>query len=235
MSASMSDHQRLNRWILATTAWFAAGLVAVGVLRYYGYNTEYPPALARYATLIYIALTVVTVIVFVRASVSTNGFGFRAPASLSRILVLAAIGVALIQVESWLIEPVWTRWFGEGRDLSRFSGVAGSPGALAQLLILNWTVAAFGEEFAFRIVLMRGIAVGLGDGQSARIVALVLQAIVFGLVHVYQGPAGIAGTLISGLIFGGLVLLGRGSIWPAALAHGANNTIGIFQLYAGGG
>lgn len=148
--------------------------------------------------------------------------------------MLAAAGVVTIQVVGLLLDPVLACFIDEGRDLSRFSGIAGSPGALAQLLVMNWTFAAFGEELAFRIVLMRGIAFGLGDSRSARIIALVLQAIVFGLIHMYQGPAGIAGSMVNGLIFGALVLLGRGSIWPAALAHGANNTIGIFQLYAAG-
>lgn len=232
MNNTMPDIQHPNWLVLATTALFAVGLAAVGVLRYLGYSAEEPPALAQYATLIYITLTVLAVIVFVRASVPTNGFGFRVPLTLSRILMLAVAGVVLIQVVGFLLDPVLAYFIDEERDLSRFSGIAGSPGALAQLMVQNWTVAAFGEELAFRIVLMRGIAFGLGDSRSARIVALVLQAIVFGLIHMYQGPAGIVGSMVNGMIFGALVLLGRGSIWPAALAHGANNTIGILQLYS---
>jgi membrane protease YdiL (CAAX protease family) len=234
MNNTMPDNLRPNWLVLATTTLFAAGLVAVGALRYLGYSAEEPPALAQYATLIYIGLTVVAVIVFVRTSVPTNGFGFRAPAAPGRILMLAMAGVVIIQVVGLLLDPVLAFFVGAERDLSRFSGIAGSPGALAQLLVQNWTVAAFGEELAFRIVLMRGIAYGLGDSRTARIIALVLQAIVFGLIHMYQGPAGIAGSMVNGMIFAVLVLLGRGSIWPAALAHGASNTIGILQLYSAG-
>ena len=223
-----------NLPILATSALFALGMVSVGVLRYLGLNAEEPPPLAQYASLIYIALTVVAVMVFARTSVPTNGFGFRVPLEISRIMVLAVAGIATIQVAGLLLDPILAYFTDAERDLSRFSGIAGSPGALAGLLVQNWTFAAFGEELAFRIVLMRGIAFGLGDSRSARVTALVLQAIVFGLIHMYQGPAGIAGSMVNGLIFGALVLLGRGSIWPAALAHGGNNTIGILQLYAAG-
>jgi membrane protease YdiL (CAAX protease family) len=102
---------------------------------------------------------------------------------------------------------------------------------LIKLMALNWTVAAFGEELAFRIVLMRGIAFTLGDSRMAFSIALILQAVVFGLVHAYQGPAGIIGAGISGLIFGCLILATRGCIWPAAIAHGSSNTIGILGLY----
>lgn len=64
--------------------------------------------------------------------------------------------------------------------------------------------------------------------------ALLLQAAIFGLIHAYQGPAGIAGATTSGLVFGALTLAARGSIWPAALAHGVNHAIGLIQIYQGG-
>ena len=59
----------------------------------------------------------------------------------------------------------------------------------------------------------------------------VIQAVVFGLVHAYQGPAGVLGTAINGLIYGGITLAARGSIWPAAIAHGSSNSIGIMELF----
>ena len=106
------------------------------------------------------------------------------------------------------------------------------------LLTFGWlrtqSGAAFGEELTFRILLMRGIAFALGDSRVAFALALLLQAMIFGLVHAYQGPAGIAGTMTSGLIYGALTLAACGSIWPAALAHGINNTIGLLQLYSAG-
>ena len=150
-----------------------------------------------------------------------------------RYLVLAAVGIGLIQLGGLLLEPLWERFFGATRDLTRFSAVAGSPSELAKLMALNWTVAAFGEELAFRIVLMRGIAFALGDSRTAFGAALVIQAVVFGLVHAYQGPAGVLGTAINGLIYGGITLAARGSIWPAVIAHGTNNTIGLVSLYGG--
>ena len=122
---------------------------------------------------------------------------------------------------------------GASRDLSRFEGVAGNPDELLRMLVFSWVFAAFGEEIAFRIALMRGLSISFGDDRNARVMALVVQAIIFGLVHLYQGPAGVAGTIISGLVFGAVTLLGRGSIWPAAITHGGNNTIGILAIYYG--
>lgn len=211
---------------------FAVGLLSVGALRFLGFRNEDPPAAAEYATLIYVGLTVFAAISLIRIGVPIRRLGFTMAVRSWIVIALALLGVAILQLSGSLLAPVWEQVFGSGRDLTRFSNVAGSPGALIQLLVLNWTVAAFGEELAFRIVLMRGIAFALGDGRRAFAVALVLQAIVFGLIHSYQGPAGIAGSAINGLIYGGLTLAARWSIWPAAIAHGLNNTIGILEVYA---
>lgn len=210
---------------------FGAGLLMVGLLRYYDVRSDDPPTLAGYATLIYIGLTVIATISLTRIGVPIRHLGFVMTVRPWIVIALALLGVAILQLSGSLLTPLWEHIFGSGRDLTRFSDVAGSPIALVQLLTLSWTIAAFGEELAFRIVLMRGISYALGDDRKAFAIALVAQAIVFGLIHAYQGPAGIASSAISGLVFGGLTLAARGSIWPAVLAHGLNNTIGIMEVY----
>jgi len=222
-----------SRKIAAIVTFFGVGLLVVAALRFLDVRSDDPPAVAAYATLIYIGLTVFASISLIRYGVPIRRLGFVMTVRVWKIIALALLGVAALQLSGWLLTPVWEQVFGAGRDLTRFSSVAGSPAALAQLLALNWTVAAFGEELAFRIVLMRGIAYALGDDQKAFAIALVLQAIVFGLVHSYQGPAGIVGTATNGLIYGALTLAARGSIWPAAIAHGLNNSIGILEVYGG--
>lgn len=220
--------------VVGTVAFFTAGLLVSGGLRLLHLRTEDPPDLAAFATEIYIGLTILTAVLLRRSGVPVRRLGFDLPFKPIKYLVLAAIGVGLIQLAGFLFESFWERLFVETRDLSRFSDVAGSLTELLKLMALNWTVAAFGEELAFRILLMRGIAFVLGDTRAAFGVALVVQALVFGLVHAYQGPTGIVGTLINGLIYGGLTLAARGSIWPAAIAHGSSNSIGIVKLYLAG-
>jgi membrane protease YdiL (CAAX protease family) len=221
-----------GKWkVRGIVALFSVGLIFSGVLRFYNLHADNPPPLTAYATAVYIVVTVFAAVVLSRAGVPMKRLGFGLGFLPVRYLVLAAIGVGLIQLSGLMLDPLSERIFGETRDLSRFSDVEGSLAVLLQLLALNWTVAAFGEELAFRIVLMRGIAFSLGDSRTAVGIALIAQAIVFGLIHAYQGPAGVVGAGLNGLIFGGLTLAARGSIWPAVIAHGSSNTIGILSLH----
>ncbi len=225
---------KLRSWQAAVCVLiFAGGLLTVAMLRYLSVHASEPPAVASYASLLYIGLAVAAVIIMSRTQVPIPRLGFALPIALWKTIALGLLGVALLQFAGWALDPLWDRWFGGGRDLQRFSGVAGSQSELVKLLVLSWTFAAIGEELTFRILLMRAVAYALNDSRGAFIIALVVQAIVFGFVHAYQGPAGIGGTFVSGLIYGGLTLAARFSIWPAVIAHGLSNTIGILELYAG--
>lgn len=224
----------LRRKTAGIVALFTAGLLASGYLRFVQLGTADPPALASFATEIYIAVTVFAAIVLRRLGAPVRRLGFHATPGAMGVLLLAAVGVALIQATGFLLDPLFERLFGGTRNLTRFSGVVASPVELLKLMALNWTFAAFGEELAFRILLMRGVAFALGDSRLGFGIALAFQAVVFGLVHAYQGPAGIVGTMINALIFGSLTLAARGSIWPAAIAHGSSNSIGIIALYVSG-
>jgi membrane protease YdiL (CAAX protease family) len=226
---------RLKRRALAIVAVFAIGLIMTGLLRAAQFGTSPLAAVGRFATPVYIGLTILAAILLLRTGAPFRRFGFELPFRPALHIGLAIAAVIVIRLSSALLDPWLEGFFGGGRDLQRFAGVVGSPGALLSLLAFSWAVAAFGEEIAFRIVLMRGIAHSLGDGRGALAAALIVQAIVFGLVHLYQGPAGVIGSAINGLIYGSVVLIARGSIWPATLAHGLSNTLGILSLYAGDG
>ena len=207
-------------------------LIFTGFLRLADYQ---PSALSPYASLatpLYIGATILAAFLLIRFNVNFQRVGFAPKLRASHVL-LAIIGVIILQTSAEFLAPVWEAAFGEQRNLERFSGIENSLPTFLFYLAFSWTFAAFGEEIAFRIVLMGGLKSALGGGTLAVIAALILQAVIFGLVHIYQGPAGFSGAAISGLVFGVLTIAGRGAIWPAALAHGANNTIGLTLLYFG--
>lgn len=223
---------RIHTGRLLICGLLTGAMVFNGLLRLADYQ---PSALTPYASLatpLYIGATIIAAFLLIRSGVNFQRVGFAPKLRASHVL-LAVIGVIILQTSAEFLAPVWEVAFGEQRNLERFSGIENSLPTFLFYVALSWTLAAFGEEIAFRIVLMGGLKSALGGGTLAIIAALILQAAVFGLVHIYQGPAGITGAAISGLVFGVLTIAGRGAIWPAALAHGANNTIGLTLLYFG--
>jgi membrane protease YdiL (CAAX protease family) len=210
----------------------STGLLFMGTLRLAGVYPNALTPLAGLATPGYVLITVIFTILLVRAGLPLNRFGFGLRPGLRQIM-LSIAAILILRVFDVALNPLIEDLLGGARDLGRFSDVQGSDVSFVVLLIMNWTLAAFGEEFAYRIVLMRGISFVLGDSRTGQIIAVVLQAVMFGLIHAYQGPAGIAGSTFSGLVFGAVTIAARWSIWPAAFAHGTNNTFGIVGLYYG--
>ena len=112
-----------------------------------------------------------------------------------------------------------------------------SPGAVGLwlgllLLVLGFLCTGFWEELFFRGVFMTNAAEGLRGRFSKRhaiVVALVLQAVVFGVLHVEAWatqaphPAFVLTWILSGLVFGVLYLLSDGLALPIGV-HAAVNT-----------
>jgi membrane protease YdiL (CAAX protease family) len=223
---------KVRKDLVFPVALLAAGLLFMGLLRLAAFQPGFLTPVSGLATPGYVLVTVFLSIWLVRGGLPIRTFGFHAP-RLKYLALLVFVALVVLRATDLFLSPVIEEILGGPRNLERFANVEGSLSTLVGLLALNWTLAAFGEEFAYRIVLMRGIAYVMGDSRRAMVIALLLQAAIFGLVHAYQGPTGILGAGISGFIFGLVTLAGRWSIWPSALAHGLNNTIGLVALYLG--
>lgn len=122
---------------------------------------------------------------------------------------------------------------GSKPDLSSFAGLVGNLPATLGMLVLVWTLAAFGEELGYRgYVLERAASLG-GHSKAAYAVAMALISALFGLGHVYQGAAGIVSSAVAGLYFGTLYLASGRNLWLAILAHGSSNTLALAMTYLG--
>jgi uncharacterized protein len=147
---------------------------------------------------------------------------------------ITAVGTALVaavalqSLSELVIEPLTGR-----PDLSDFQPLVGNLPASLGMLALVWTIAAFGEEMAYRgYVLERAATLG-GRSASAYAIAMVVVSLLFGLGHLYQGWAGVVGSTVSGLAFGLLYLRAERNLWVPILAHGFTDTIGLALIYFG--
>lgn len=129
--------------------------------------------------------------------------------------------------------PALEAAFGPPPVVDRFAPIPGNLPLLLALIPAMWVVAAFGEEFFFRGFLLTTAARLLGSSRTAWVVAVVVQAVLFGLIHAYQGPAKAITIGIGGAVYGGAFLLAGRSLWPVILAHGINDTLGLILVYSG--
>ena len=150
---------------------------------------------------------------------------------------LAGIGLA-VGVAMWLLEffftmPVLHRVLGYWPDLTTFNDLVGNPTLLAVYLVLNWVLAAFGEETVWRGYALPRAADFLGSDRRAFVVALIVVNAAFGLAHLYQGPSGVIQATVGGVLLGVLYLAtGRNLVAPI-VAHGVGNSIDFTVMYLG--
>jgi membrane protease YdiL (CAAX protease family) len=110
------------------------------------------------------------------------------------------------------------RWVAARRDLAEHPLLRAllPRSGRERLAFVGLSLAAgLGEELAYRGYAISALAPVTGPGTAA-----VATSAVFGVLHAYQGPLGVARAgLLGGLLAWGF--LASGSLWPAIVAHAA--------------
>jgi CAAX protease family protein len=153
------------------------------------------------------------------------------PGRLAWQVLALTMGWTLLQLA--VIIPVLEHLTGQRQDISQFAEVEGNLGLLLVLLALSWTLAAFGEELAYRGYVLTRLRDVLPTGTAGLVTAVVLSSVLFGLAHTEQGLIGVVLTTLDAVFFS--VLRYRyGTLWAPILAHGFNNTIGLIAYFLAG-
>lgn len=188
----------------------------------------------------YLGLTISLVFLWIVSRLRDAGwsyFGLVRPKSWLRA-VLKSLGIALavFLTVKLIINPIMNVLPNGGyQDLSRFDYLNDDLPNLIIMLVNIWITAAFLEEFLFRGYLMNRLMDLQGkQTKLAWVIALVGQAVVFGLVHAYQSPAGMFKVGLIGLVFGISYLVVGRNLWPLILAHGLIDSLDMVSHYFGG-
>lgn len=154
-------------------------------------------------------------------------FGLRRPENwrntiLCGLLIAAIIFIAIVASEN----------LGAKRDLSHFTYLSSMPILLVSI-VFAFLGAGLYEEVLFRGFLLDRIARALGNGPIALVIAIVVQAVLFGLGHGYQGglfAVALTGTLA--LIMGVIVVYGtKRNLWAVIIGHGTYDAMRFVYFY----
>ncbi len=122
----------------------------------------------------------------------------------------------------------------ESADMSNYSYLQDNLFMLILTLIGVYIVSSFGEEIIYRAFLINRLReLGLAT-KTGTVLAVVLSAIVFGLIHYEWGPMGVVQTGFMGLVLGVCYLKFNHGLWVVILAHAYMDTILMVQMYLAG-
>ncbi len=162
--------------------------------------------------------------------------GLARPKSWGRTTLIALITAVIVIVMGVLVIPPLVHILGlhHGKSAGTSLGLRkGDILSILKALGITWTLAAFGEEIAYRRYLL-GRAAEVGGGSNlAHWVALICVSVLFGFGHFYQGSAGIFRTACDGFVIGAAYLLSKRNLWVAVLAHGFIDSIVFIALFTG--
>jgi len=160
--------------------------------------------------------------------------GLRAPGSWRRTILLAiGIGIAYDLVDIFALVPALQALTGQKLRLDQVGDLSGNSMMLVYFLVLTWTLAAFGEELAYRGYVLNRIADGLGRSRAAFVAGAVGVSVLFGFAHKAQGIVGIADNMLAGVLFASLYLASGRNLWLPMLVHGVIDTTSFVLLYLG--
>lgn len=166
-----------------------------------------------------------------------SDFGLRWPAKWLRAIGLGLGFFVLILIYAAVLEPlldsVLAPIFGPDRGAETFGFVRGNLSLYLFALPFIWLFAALGEEFFYRGFLLVRFVQAFGDTRLGWTAALLLQACLFGLGHLYQGWTGVVGVAIYGFVYGLAMRVSGRNLLAPFIAHGLLDTLGFSLLYLG--
>lgn len=158
--------------------------------------------------------------------------GFKRPQSWLGMAGFAFVIALLMQLfDIGVVMPIMNRLTGETIDYSGFASLQGNPGQLLTILALSWTLAAIGEELAYRGYLQRTLGHLFGSSTAGVLLTMAVSSVLFGLAHTEQGLIGVVVTTIDALVFSWLKRRFDDNLWAPILAHGFYNSIGVITFY----
>ncbi|ULQ55707.1 CPBP family intramembrane metalloprotease [Flavihumibacter rivuli] len=147
---------------------------------------------------------------------------------LSTLLLGILYGVIFWVLIDWVFTPFIEKLTGQVTDLTRFDKLRGDTKVFARMMLSIWITAAFCEEVVFRGFILERIKVLTGKNW----LAILLSAVAFALIHLYQGPSGITITFLAGILFGWLFIRTGYNLWVCIIAHGLVDSLFLFLVYS---
>ena len=183
---------------------------------------------------------IVSTIFMKQKKLNWKEFGPKIPKGTKNWLIniLIALGTVILVLSIMGLKPILES-FGLTNPASvadRFAFFMGKPLVfIGYLITVVWFGAALGEELLFRGYLLNRLVDCTGNNKLGITIALIIHAVIFGMLHIYQGLAGVIATGCIALIFGSVYFIIKRKLFPIIIAHGIINSLSLIGLYLNDG
>ena len=161
-----------------------------------------------------------------------DSLGLRMPAAWWRVV---AGGVALylanLALSEWVV-PVLAGMLHPQLQPTFLLYIRGSVPGVILWIAIGWIVGGFMEECLFRGFLLTRVAELLGGEPAAVAAGIVVQALLFGSMHLYGGTFAFVYATVFALSGGIAYLLVGRNLLPLMAVHGISNSIAVWGIYA---
>jgi len=127
--------------------------------------------------------------------------------------------------------PLLVQWLQPTPRPSFLAYIRGDAAAVTLWIAIGWIVGGFFEETLFRGFLLNRVERLLGGGKAALAIAIVAQAVLFGLLHLYGGPMAMAYATLFAVTHGVFYVLAGRNLWPLIVVHGTWDMVQIWGVY----
>jgi len=162
-------------------------------------------------------------------------FSFQSGRDFGRVLMLSVLVFVLALSGFVLGSIIMANITGipESADMSGYNYLENNIGWFILSLIGVLIVSSIGEEIIYRGFLINRITQLFPGNRHAQTIAVIVSAIVFGLIHYGWGPMGMVQTGFMGLALGICYIKMKKRLIIMILAHAYMDTILMVQMYLG--
>lgn len=144
--------------------------------------------------------------------------GFERKRLLSTILWASGLYISILLIGIYF-KPVLEEFFNQKTGYSSYGTLKGNFVSVSNLWAKAMVSAAFGQEVFYRGYLFLILLKLIGEKPISKIIAILVTAIFFGVVHNNQGVVGIINITVVGALFGIVYLVSLKNLLATILAH----------------
>ncbi|MFD2517035.1 CPBP family intramembrane glutamic endopeptidase [Salinimicrobium flavum] len=159
-----------------------------------------------------------------------SDLGFARPPNWWNPVLTAVATFTAVILLSLFLKPLLLE-IGGPQNTAHLAALRGNLPLLLFALLLVWIAAAFVQELVFRAFLINTLDSIFGNSIRSTWFAVLISALLFGLVHTWQGLSGILFTAAIGLVFGIVYILNGRRIWALIFVHGLLDSITLVSIY----